>query len=911
MKSQEVIVKDDKTLSITMEEETNAMEEVVVNGLYSATKNTYTGASTTVTQEDLLAVSQTNVFKALTTLVPGMRIIENNEQGSNPNHIPEILIRGTTSIASEGEAGLNAPLIIVDGVETSMQALYDMDIFDIDRVDVLKDASATSIYGEKAANGVIVVQRKKVEDGKLRVRYNFVPDIAFPDVSSFDLCNPMQKLTLEERWGMYEQDGMDEVYNEKYKRIKSGVNTDWKSIPLRNSWSHTHSVSVTGRGSGVDYGITARYSDVRGVMKKDYRRNYGIGFYFNYFHNEKLSVSLRSDIHKTDTKDSPYGSFGEWVILNPYDSPYDESGELVPLLSFNAPNPMYNATTGSFNKNKSKSIINSLNLRWDIVKGLFLTASGSLSLSDTRADQYISNKHTDALETEIVHEKGRYSISGSEGTSWSGNAVLNYNISLDDKGTIVSLRAGSTISQEKSESYGFAGVGFLKPTLNDINFSSSYPSNSKPNGQESYSASVSAFGNINFVWRNRYFVDASYRISGNSVLGKEQRWAPYWSAGIGWNAHNESFIKALNFISTFRFRGSVGYVGSGNFAGNMSSTVYTYRGNYISGIAAVPNQIGNPLLKSQRTLSLNGGVSIDLLEGRFEVNFDLYKQLSKDLILKIDLPYSTGSDKAAANLGESSNWGYELAISALLIKTRDWIWRMTFNTHHSENKLLKISNSLKRRNEANMKAEGLSPKYQFEEGKSSTALFSVRSLGINPADGYEIFIKKDGTLTREYDPNDKVALGDTQPKFEGTIFTSLAWKNLSVNLSLSYTLGGYVYNETRAAKVENIDIQKNVDVRAFTDRWVKPGDVVAYPKGSMDYQSVHTSRFVEKKNELYLSGINISYTMNQPWLKRIGLKRLAVGIGFSDVLRLSTVKFERGTSYPYMRSLNLRISPTF
>ena len=280
MKSVKVPVKNDKPINVTMEEDVNEMEEVVVNGIYTASKNSYTGSVTSISQEEILQVSQTNLFKALTTLVPGMRIVENNEQGSNPNYIPELLIRGTTSIATQGELGLNTPLIIVDGVETTMERLYDMDIFEIERVDVLKDASATAIYGDRAANGVIVVERKKVTDSKLRLRYNFVPDVQFADVSSFDLCNPRQKLELEKRWGIYEDvTGLSEVdYYEKLERINRGVNTDWKSIPLRNSWSHSHSLTATGRGGGLDYSISLRYSNKFGVMKGDYRRNYGIGF---------------------------------------------------------------------------------------------------------------------------------------------------------------------------------------------------------------------------------------------------------------------------------------------------------------------------------------------------------------------------------------------------------------------------------------------------------------------------------------------------------------------------------------------------------------------------------------------------------------------------------------------------------
>ena len=915
MKSVEAEVKMGKDLNITMEEDVNEVDEVVVNGIYTQAKNSFTGSVSSIKGEEILSVSQTNLFKALTALVPGMRIVENNEQGSNPNYIPEIIIRGTTSIkTSDDQFGLNSPLIVVDGVETTLEMLYDMDVFDIERVDVLKDASATAIYGEKAANGVIVVTRKRVVDSKLRLRYNFVPDIQFPDVSSYNLCSPAQKLELEKRWGEYDDDKgeKDWIYNEKLKRVTSGVNTDWKSIPLRNSWSQNHSLSVTGRGGGLDYSISAHYGDTHGVMKGDYRRNYGIGFLFTYVYKNKLTISFRSDIRKTDSKNSPYGVFSEWVELNPYDSPYDEYGELIPILSFDMPNPMYNAVSGSFGKSKSKSIGNSLTFRWDIRKNLIFNLSGNLSLSDSRTDNYVSSLHTDSQKNSVaLRDRGNYSVTGSEGTGWQLQGSLSYSIPFDSEGTILTLNGGGSLVQNNSSSYSFAGIGFLKPTMNDINFAKQY-ADGKPGGSNTYSANVAVFGNANFIFKNRYFVDGSCRMSASSYLGSNNQWAPYWSFGIGWNAHNENFIKNLAWISTLRFRASTGFVGSGNFSGNMAQTIYTYGDNYITGVGAIPSQLGNPDLKAQRTLSMNAGIFLDIFSGRFQVNMDFYRQRTKDALLPIGVPLSTGASTVQANLGESMNWGYELSISSQLIKTTDWMWRITVNTHHTVNELVKISNALEQKNRENLSVNGIVPKIQYREGESMDAIYAVRSLGVNPANGKEVFVDKNGNLTFSYDPEDQVPLGDSKPKLEGSMMTSLVWKDLSVNAAFSYTFGGYIYNSTRAGKVEYVNIQKNVDKRVFTERWAKPGDVVPYPKGKRgDITYAQTSRFVEKKNEVYLSSVSISYSLPQSWVRKIGLKRLAVGITFSDILRLSTVKYERGTSYPYMRGYNFMISPTF
>ena len=916
MKTVEVKLKNQKDLHVTLEDDVNEVEEVVVNGLFTQNRNSYTGAVSTVKGEDLLRVSQTNLFQALSILTPGLRIVENNEQGANPNYIPEIIIRGTTSIASQGELGLNRPLIILDGVEITLEQLYDLDMYEIDRVDVLKDASATALYGDKAANGVIVVQRKKVTDSKLRVRYNFVPNVQFPDVSSFNLCNAEQKLELERLYGEYDdvKGGKDEEYNRKYQLVRSGVNTDWKSKPLRNSWSFKHSLSLTGRGSGLDYGINLSYGDTRGVMKGDYRQNYGIGFYFSYNVAEKLNLNYRSNWTETDAKDSPYGSFADFVKINPYDTPKDEYGNWNKTLSFGFRNPLYDATTGGFNKSMSKNFTNSLGARWDIVKNLYATGTFSFTQVESQSDIYDSPTSSTWSEQTVNSQKGSYAITGSKGNSWSLNYALNYSkLFGEDNTTILSLHAGGTASNDRRSNFSFRGVGFLKPEFNDLSYASSYPASGKPSGAETIATSVGWYVNLNFIYDNRYFIDGSFRTSGGSNYGTDNLYSPYWSFGAGWNAQNESFLKN-SLVNLLRFRLSLGYVGSSNFGGIKPETIYQYdpENTYDTGLGAIPSSMGNDQLKAQRTLTWNGGVAISLLDSRFDVNLDIYKQVSKDLLLSISLPPSAGISGTMANLGENENWGIEWSVSGQIIKRTDMFWRISVNGSKTRNKITKISSSLKRQNTENRDENSLSsPKFQYEEGESQDAIFAVRSKGIDPATGQEIFIKKDGTYTFNYNSEDKVSVGCTVPKMQGSITSSFAWKSVSLNLAFSYTWGGDIYNSTRAAKVEDIDYRVNVDKRAFTERWKKAGDVVDYIRINPDDGYYHSERFVERQNELHLSSVGINYDMNPLWVRRIGLKKLMLGVTFSDVFRLSTVKFERGTSYPYMRGFNFTISPTF
>jgi len=915
-KTKRVAFTQGKYLSVTLEEEVTQMDEVVVNGMFTQNKNSYTGSVTTIKSEDILAVSNTNLLKAISILSPGLRIVEDNEAGSDPNHIPEIIIRGTTSIASQGEYGLNTPLIILDGVEISLSQLYDLDIYEIDRIDVLKDASATSIYGEKAANGVIVIERKKVTDRQIRVRYNFVPGFEFPDVKSYDYCNATQKLELERLAGLYNSaDGsLDEAYNEKFKRIQRGANTNWIAKPLRNSTSFNHSISMTGRGGGMDYGVTARYSDKRGVMKGDYRNNYGLAFYFSYRLVDRLTITYRADIGKTDTKASPYGSFAEFVKLNPYDTPFNAYGEWNKKLSYDFRNPLYDATTSSFSKTESKNITNNLSVRWDVWKGFYVTCSFNYTLSDAQSDQFVSPEHSSFEKETDPTLRGMYSISNSKGKSWQARLGVTYSKKLSDNGSILTLNVGTNANKRNNSSNSFSGVGFLKGNLTDMSFANSYPATGHPSGAESLNTAVGVYANLNIIFLNRYFVDGAYRVSGSSKFGKDRRFAPFWSVGIGWNAHNESFLANTGLFDIFRIRGSVGYTGSVNFSDYQAITTYKYSqdNNYLIGMGALPLAMGNDRLKWQTTVKYNLGATVEMFGGRLSANFDIYKEDTKDLLLSISTPPSIGVNNVMDNLGETGNWGYEWSVSGLLVRTNDLYWRLGISGHHTENKLKKISNSMKRQNDSAMKETGVAaPKLQLEEGESASAIYAVPSLGIDPATGQEIFIKKDGSYTFSYDVKDKVALGNTIPYLEGAMTTSVGYKGFSISAAMSFTFGGDIYNATRASKVERINPQENVDVRAFTERWKKPGDVVHYTALTDTKTYVHTQRFIEKKNEVALSSLNISYEFKREWVKKIGLNKLRIGIGFSDVLRISTVKYERGTTYPYSKGYNFTISPTF
>ena len=922
MKPEERSVNGSSNLNVTLKNDSE-IEEVVVNGFYTQSKSTFTGASTTIKGEELIAISPTNLIAGIAAVTPGMVMVENNAQGSNPNAIPSLLIRGANSlITNESEEGVNNPLIILDGVEISMEELYDLDLFDIERVDVLKDASATILYGEKGANGVIVVERKRIEGNKVRLSYNFVPKFSIPDLSSFNLTNAAQKLALEELAELYKtSDGsMDKAYDYKLQNVRRGVNTDWIHAPLRVPFSHTHSLALSARGQNVDYRATASFSDDYGVMKGDNRRKYGLGFHIGYHLRDKLTIAFKTNFSLTDSENSPYGTFSDYVALNPYEPIRDENGEYIRNYYFNPydtssskmANPLYDATLSSFSKARTQAMTNSLTARWNITKYFYVTGQGSISINSGSNDIYTSPDAAKYSDIKDISQKGEYAYSNRNGNTFSGKLVLNYGKPIGKGGSMFRVSGGSNMQYTRSTSARAVGIGFLKDELSDISFAMGYPKSGHPSGTDRIATEVGFFINGNFSLLNRYFVDASYRSSGSSRFGSDNSFAPFWAAGIGWNIHNENFAKDIPWLNTLTLKYSVGYNGSVSFDYYQAKTIYSYKSDYqyYTGIGAVPVTMGNPALKWQKKLNNNVGITAAMFDNRLNLSFDYYSNTTYNLLMPINLPPSVGVSSMNVNFGKINNRGFDFAISGQIFRTKDWYWSMTVTGGHVMDRIRDISTVLKNTSVGDSN-DAVKPKLLFTEGGSQFDIYAVRSAGIDPATGQEIFIKKNGEYTYKYQGDDRVAVGNTNPILTGSWMNTVRYKGISLSISTTYSFGSDFYNTTLQSKVENIDPYKNVDARAYTDRWKKPGDLVRYLAINTKNEMVNSERFVERKNELYISNIQLTYEFQAKFLSRIGLKRLCVGIGMSDIGYISSVKYERGTSYPYCRSINLIFRPTF
>ena len=912
-------------MHVELAEDDNTLGDVVVTGFVTKNKETFTGAVTEMSGIELRQVSGTNLIGAISALTPGMAMVQNTSQGSNPNHTPELVLRGMSSFSNSGQQ-VNQPTIILDGTEITMQDLYDLDINEVEKITVLKDASATALYGSKAANGVIVITRKPIHESTVRVQYNFTGNLQFPVLSDYNVLNASEKLEYERLAGLYDAHGAissttglplqyeyDELYNQRYKLIRAGLDSDWLSQPARVAFSNDHSLRVYGGASNLRYELTGRFGDTRGVMKDDYRKRHNLGFKLDY-HLGTLVLSNRTTYQEVSVKNTPYGSFSQYVQMNPYERIYNEDGTPNTNLSWDIDNPLYEATLGSFSTSGTRTLSNSTDLRWDISKMFLLTGHFNVTSEMGSSDIFTSPKSLVYKDVTDLSKKGQYTKGVSEGTSYNGNLVGTFNKFFEDE-SLISLSTGWEINYANSNSETIQAIGFFNDQLAYIGNAVSYPTSSRPYGTQAETADVGAFVTGNLSWRNRYFVDGTWRTTGSSQFGENNRYGHFWSSGLGWNILNEPFMKEVkkNF-DIFKLRGSTGYTGKVSFSPFQALTMYQYQNDYEykNGIGAIPVTIGNVNLTWERTMNYNVGLDLSMFDRRLNFTADAYIRNTTDLLLDQSKAPSTGVTTAKGNLGEMQNRGLEFQLDGYVIRNNDFYWRLATMGYTNQNKITKIGNALdevNKQNQANT-STSLAPLPQYAEGESITALKLVRSAGIDPATGREVYIKRDGTFTFDYDPADRVLIGDTEPVYTGTFSTNVFWKGFSVYALFNTRMGAWVYNTTRVSKVEGSDPYYNADQRVFDNRWKQPGDVALYKDIADSSRPKQTTRFAEQEYTLSLGSLNIGYEFDQKVCKSLHVKNLRTGINFTDILRFSSVKIERGTDYLYSQGFEFYLNVT-
>lgn len=926
MKTKEVTVTNEAPVTVILEEDAAEMEEVVVTGYFNKTKESFTGSEVTVQADELKKVGSLNVIQALSAFDPSMRLVENLEYGSDPNRVPEVTIRGENgfdlrSSADDAQTNPNAPLYILDGVEVTAERVYDLDMNRIDQMTILKDATATALYGSRGANGVIVITTIRPKSGQIRITANANYNVSIPDLRDYNLMNAAEKLEFERLAGLYtdkqgnyeEQMKLDMEYNEKLEEVRRGVNTYWLSQPLRRSVNQRYSLNFEGGDQNFRYGIDLRYDTDKGVMKKSGREKYGIGVVFNYNIGENFFIRNDLMVDNVTAENSPYGSFSTYARQNPYDRIYDEDGFLVNQLSSGDYNPLVNATLPNFDKSEYTSIQDNFSIDWRIIESLRLQGRISYTKRTDKSEVYKSPKSAEyASETELA-KKGSYYMANQKSHYVDGNITLAYFKNFGNH--MLNVGIGSNLTSDQSQGDSYTGTGFASETIDFIGAATQFQENTSPSGSFDKSRMIGFFANANYGYDNRYFVDLSYRTDGSSKFGKNSRFAPFWAVGVSWNVHKEHFWNA-DPKNSLKLRASMGSTGSVNFSSSQALTTYYYDfNNEYNGIFGADFQeYGNPSLKWQTTRSYNLGVDWTFWQGRVTFNGDAYIKITDNLLLPIDIAPSTGFSSYIENLGQVKNSGMEgrLRVNVINNRSKDLNWNVTLAAFGNRNRIQKLSNQLEKLNEtANENTNSAKPFRRYETGRSQSALTVVRSAGIDPITGNEVYIKRDGTRTFEYDYRDVVVVGDLNPKVEGTITSNLNWKGFNLYMLFRYKWGGKTYNSTLATKVEGANPLYNADKRVLSDRWKNPGDEAMFTRIDRYATPYQTTRLVMDDDLFSFESVSLSYDLPLKYAQRIHAERLKLMISTTTLFRISTIKQERGTEYPFARAFSAGLNVTF
>ncbi len=956
METQEIKYTGKDTINVTLKEDKVKLQDVVVTGYLNVRKESFTGNATTVTRDQLMNLNARNVIAALQTFDPSFRIKENKLWGSDPNALPEFNIRGETSIGQQKGLDIekermtqrtnlknnpNLPIFILDGFEVDVQKIYDMDINRIESMTILKDAAATAMYGSQAANGVIVVTSVAPKPGEMQIYYNLSGSVDMPDLSDYNLCNAAEKLEVERLSGLYTSDDPDTQnsltikYYEKLKEIQRGVNTDWMSKPLRNVFGHIHSLSLSGGVENIRYSLDLNYNEGKnGVMKGSYRHTYGAGLTFDYRAGKWLQLLNTVNYSVTRSEDSPYGPYSEYAKAQPYSPIYDESGRLLKDIVIGVQNPKTNplwkvANLNSyFNKVRQNDITNNFQLNIVIQEGLQFKGSLGIRSVTSRTENF-TDPADPTFSNAVAQDKGELRRSDNRNWNWNLRGMFYFNKMIDKH--FINATAGVEVSENQSEATSVALTGFQLGNMNKPQFAAKQPIPIQET--ESTSRKIGFLGSVNYSYNDIYLFDGSVRLDGSSDFGKDKQFAPFWSVGAGINLHNYAFLKDHWLIGRLKLRVTYGSTGNVGFEPYSAITTFKMATDtwFYTGPAANLIALGNPKLTWQTTDKLDFGFSTTFLRDLIFLEGSYYQNKTRNLIDNINIPTYSGFSSYKVNSGSTLNEGFELKMNATVFQNKDCMITVNANLASNKSKITSLSEEMNTYNQrildeyekgySENPMEGEKPQYGdvlsrpvafYYKGKSLSAIYAVPSDGIDPANGKERFIKKNGMSTYTWDANDQIVVGDNSPDAQGSFGVNVAWKGITMSASFSYQWGGQTYNSTLVDKVENAQIStENVDKRVLSARWKQAGNIVPYYDISKNPTKNPTSRFVQDDNRLDFTSLSVGYDFNSELIRKWRMRNLKISFNANGLAKWRNVKEERAINYPFARNFSFTVNVGF
>lgn len=914
MQNKEVPVNGKSTINVTLLDDALQLEQVVVIGYGSVKKSDVTGSVTSVKTEALKEIPANSVEGLLQGRAAGLQVINSSQ---DPGAGATVRIRGGSSLR-----GSNAPLVVVDGFPLGDAGdLKQINPSDIVNMEILKDASASAIYGSRGANGVIMVTTKRAKTGTTNITVRQQITLSQFD-TKLDLWRDpvlMASLNNESRIN----GGLDPLYVGKvsstgvyYPSVEElqttwTTNTRWDDLVFRDTpVSNNTTATISSSNDRTVFNLSANfYTDNGMYIKDDYTKGgYNLSVDHNIYDNFKVRFSniLSRGVRNAN------GGLSYW--RNPIYPVYDENGDYYLTNASDFSHPMA-ITNLQKNETKSLDVISSVALEWQLFPFLKLTSQLNYKFGKSVSDRYYPKKYTEAGE----FSNGQAEIENWEGHNLVSETFANFQKKFDkhDIGAMV----GYSYEYYMSRSSGLTGKDFVNEALGNENMGAGNPEKNEIWNGYSDNKLVSGMFRLNYVYDNKYLLTLTARADGSSKFGKNNKWAMFPSGAVSWKAHEESFIKNLNVFDELKFRFSYGISGNQGISPyqtlsrygtdkyyNDGSWATTIGPGYVSGwtgpgwIYRVWSGIPNPDLKWETTAQADFGIDMAFLNRRLRVSFDYYDKQTSDLLRERNLALSSGYDKMWVNDGKIQNRGFEVTVDADILQTKDWQLSGTLIYSRNRNKVKDLGNTL----ESGLVTDpmtGMLFEYSGNSLEQYRDYTNILAIGqpVNVFYGYKVdgIVQTlnegiDAGLSGDYaNPGefkymnlngdseiseaDKTIIGDPNPDFTASLALNLSWKKFDVSVFLNGVFGQDVLNTKAFGEPSNSPL-----------RWTPDNPTNKYPSLRDGRQVKISDWWIEDGSFLRVQNLNIGYTFDLP--KKSFLSKARIYMNASNLYTFTKFK---------------------
>ncbi|MDZ7606396.1 MAG: TonB-dependent receptor [Cyclobacteriaceae bacterium] len=866
-------------INITLQEDTKQLEEIVVTGYGSQKKADIIGAIGSLNPAVIKDMPVVGLDQALQGQIAGVSVTQSS---GTPGGGIMVRVRGNSSISSS-----NRPLYIVDGIPVrdgglssrdfggqNDNALSTLNPNDIESIEVLKDASAKAIYGSRAANGVVIITTKRGKaDSPTTFDFDIQRGIIDP-TNTIEVLNASELLTLQ-REAL--TNAGEDPNSAGTPGVTDAVNTNWQDEVMRQAVVQQYQISTRGGSDKTQFYLSAAYRDEEGVILNNRFQRGNLTTNIDHQATDRLTFGLNLNLARVKNKRIKGDNFLDGVYNAsltslPFYQPYDEEGNLYApgdagYAGFPNFNPVGQALEPRFDTYATK-MLGGLYARYEILPNLTFTTRFSADYTTTIEDQYEPTTTAIGGFLQSVGQQGYGVYSTSESSVLLNNNVLNYTTSISDIHEISGLLGVEFISRISRSG---STVGILFPS-NDFTYLASSGLIIDGSSYLINSGLMSFFGEVNYKYKSKYLLQATVRYDGSSRFGENRKYGLFPAGSAGWRISEEEFMKGISWLDDMKLRVSYGLTGNERIGDFRYLSTWAAVTAYNGVPAVAPATLGNPDLGWEQTSEFNIGTDIALYEGKIQLTFDYYYNITNDLLLNELLPATTGFGSVLGNLGEITNEGIELTINTVNID-KVVKWTSQFNIAKNDNIVKKLATD-------EPQFAGYSTftnnTHIITPGKPLGTFWGLEFLGVDPGTGDAIYkdMNNDGQLTA----NDGTFIGDAQADYFGGFTNTILYKGFDVNIFFQYSMGNQMINFGNTSLLNSGEDISNNQSREALKRWKNEGDIASIPRYEFGntFNNRFSSRFVEDASYIRLKNLTVGYTFDQNIISKLKVRSLRI-----------------------------------